>query len=158
MPVTVTGVSPEPTVAVVIESEVMLGVLVEVLEPLLPPQPAVMSNSRTTSTLIATEKRCCISLPNTLPAGASPSAAGSAELERLVLVRKRVLTKTVVTNHSALAERRWAEPNRNDEWARWRFANGNCQKFRNSRYLNTITRSLSRWKTNDSCRLIGKET
>ena len=93
VPLTVTGVSPEPTVAVVMERDEMLGVLVGVVDPLLPPQPAVMSNSRTRSTLIATEKRCCISLPNTLPAGASPSAAGSAELKRLVLVRKRVLKK-----------------------------------------------------------------
>jgi hypothetical protein len=62
VPVMLTDVSPEPTVAEVTEREVMLGVEGEV-ELLLPPQLAVITINKARSTHVATEKRCCISLP-----------------------------------------------------------------------------------------------
>jgi hypothetical protein len=72
VPVIVTEVSPEPTVAVVIDRDVMLGVEGEV-EFLLPPQPAVITNNKANNAHVATEKRCCISLPTLYPAsGNSP--------------------------------------------------------------------------------------
>ena len=67
VPVTVSCVAPDPTVAEVIERVVMLGVFgVEELEP--PPlHPAVTRNNRARTSNVATEKRRCISLPDTVP-------------------------------------------------------------------------------------------
>ncbi len=67
VPVIVTGVSPEPTVAEVTERVEMLGVLD--VEPDPPPPLQAAANSRITrrNTLATAENRCCICLPNTLP-------------------------------------------------------------------------------------------